>query len=236
MSVDLNKTTPLNYELGNELAIGTKVEFRSNRMTIYRVSKRTMDIVGALAGLVLLLPVFLAIAFLMKLQEPKGYVFFNQRRIGIHMKMFKIIKFRSMVSNAEERLKSDPVLYKKYVDNNYKLEQDEDPRITRLGRFLRKSSLDELPQFINVLKGDMSLVGPRPVVRDELKEYGDKITDFLSVKPGITGYWQVSGRSEVGYPERVELELYYVYNQSIWMDIKIIFLTVWYVLLKRGAY
>jgi lipopolysaccharide/colanic/teichoic acid biosynthesis glycosyltransferase len=158
MSVDLNKTTPLNYELGNELAIGTKVEFRSNRMTIYRVSKRTMDIVGALAGLVLLLPVFLAIAFLMKLQEPKGYVFFNQRRIGIHMKMFKIIKFRSMVSNAEERLKSDPVLYKKYVDNNYKLEQDEDPRITRLGRFLRKSSLDELPQFINVLKGDMSLV------------------------------------------------------------------------------
>jgi lipopolysaccharide/colanic/teichoic acid biosynthesis glycosyltransferase len=236
MSVDLNKTTPLNYELGNELAIGTKVEFRSNRMTIYRVSKRTMDIVGALAGLVLLLPVFLAIAFLMKLQEPKGYVFFNQRRIGIHMKMFKIIKFRYMVSNAEERLKSDPVLYKKYVDNNYKLEQDEDPRITRLGRFLRKSSLDELPQFINVLKGDMSLVGPRPVVRDELKEYGDKITDFLSVKPGITGYWQVSGRSEVGYPERVELELYYVYNQSIWMDIKIIFLTVWYVLLKRGAY
>lgn len=236
MSVDLNKSNPLNYELGSDLVIGSKVEFQSNRITLYGVSKRTMDIVGALVGLVLLLPVFLAIAFLMKLQEPKGYVFFSQKRNGRHMKMFKIIKFRSMVSNAEERLKSDPVLYKKYVDNNYKLEQDEDPRITRLGRFLRKSSLDELPQFINVLKGDMSLVGPRPVVRDELREYGDKITDFLSVKPGITGYWQVSGRSEVGYPERVDLELHYVYNQSIWLDIKIIFLTVWYVLLKRGAY
>lgn len=141
-----------------------------------------------------------------------------------------------MIVKADEKLKADKELYEKYLRNNYKLEPHEDPRITNLGRFLRKTSLDEIPQLINVLKGEMSLVGPRPVVQEELKEYGVKVGEFLSVKPGLTGYWQVSGRSEIGYPERVNLELYYVYNQSLLLDIKIILKTVWMVLLKKGAY
>lgn len=127
------------------------------------------------------------------------------------------------------------MLYQKYIQNNYKLEPEEDPRITGIGRF-KKTSLDELPQFINVLKGEMSLVGPRPVVKEELAEYKSRKDLFLSVKPGITGYWQVSGRSDVGYPERVDLELHYVYNQSVLFDIKILFLTLLHVLLRKGAY
>ncbi|MFS0724097.1 sugar transferase [Paenibacillus sp. 1P07SE] len=198
--------------------------------------KRSMDLLAAGFGLIFLLPVFLVIAVLIKLEDPKGPVFFRQPRIGKHHKMFTIYKFRSMVTSSEQRLREDKELYQKYVDNNYKLEQDEDPRITRIGRFLRKTSLDELPQLINVIKGEMSLVGPRPVVAEELKEYREKKSEFLSVKPGITGYWQVSGRSDVGYPERVDLELHYVYNRTIWLDIKILFFTVWSVLLKKGAY
>lgn len=141
-----------------------------------------------------------------------------------------------MIVNAEEKLKSNRILYEKYLRNNYKLEPEEDPRITRIGKFLRKTSLDELPQFLNVLKGDMSLVGPRPVVKEELNEYKQKESIFLSVKPGLTGYWQVCGRSDVGYPERVDIELFYVYNQSIWLDIKILIKTVLLVMLRKGAY
>lgn len=126
-----------------------------------------------------------------------------------------------MIVDADEKLKANKVLYQKYLKNNYKLEPEEDPRITKLGRFLRKTSLDEIPQLINVIKGDMSLVGPRPVVEEELLEYGERKNEFLSVKPGITGYWQVSGRSNVGYPERVNLELYYVNNQSLLFDLYI---------------
>ncbi|HZH60174.1 MAG TPA: sugar transferase, partial [Metabacillus sp.] len=133
-------------------------------------------------------------------------------------------------------LKKNKELYEKYLKNNYKLEAHEDPRITKLGNFLRKTSLDELPQLINVLKGNMTLVGPRPVVEEELMEYGENVNKFLSVKPGVTGYWQVSGRSNVGYPERVDLELYYVYNQSLLFDLRIIILTIWMVLIRRGAY
>ena len=198
--------------------------------------KRDIDIVFATIGLILLSPLFLILAILIKLEDPKGPVFFRQPRIGKQASTFNIYKFRSMITGAEQRLKDDKELYSKYVENNYKLEPKEDPRITSIGRFLRKTSLDELPQLFNVLKGEMSLVGPRPVVLQELNEYREKQVIFLSVKPGITGYWQVSGRSDVGYPERVELELYYVYNKSIPLDIKILFSTVWSVILKRGAY
>jgi exopolysaccharide production protein ExoY len=198
--------------------------------------KRIIDIVGALVGLILLTPFLCLIALLIKINDPKGTVFYRQLRIGHNSRMFTIIKFRSMVHNAEEHLKMNPALYEKYLSNNYKLESDEDPRITRFGRILRKTSLDELPQLINVLMGEMSLVGPRPVVREELEEYGERSIDLLSVKPGMTGYWQICGRSSVGYPERVDLELHYVYNQSIFFDIKILIRTVWIVLLRRGAY
>ncbi|UVI31605.1 sugar transferase [Paenibacillus spongiae] len=236
MSAEMKKSNHYEMEIVSGSSISTSVESKAYTISLPKAAKRTLDIFGALFGLVLLLPVFILITLLMKIKEPSGSVFFKQNRIGKNMASFKIIKFRSMIVNAEEKLRADNALYQKYVENNYKLEQDEDPRITKLGRFLRKTSLDELPQLINVLKGEMSLVGPRPVVRDELKEYGDRFVDFLSVKPGITGYWQVSGRSNVGYPERVDLELHYIYHHSIWLDIKILFMTVWNVLLKRGAY
>lgn len=203
---------------------------------VSHIFKRCIDILGALVGLIILLPVIIIFLFFYLFGENKGPVFFKQVRIGQSGKEFYIYKFRSMVVNAEEKLKSDKALYEKYIANNYKLEPHEDPRITKFGQLIRSTSMDELPQFINVLKGDMSLVGPRPVVREELKEYGDKTVDFLSVKPGVTGYWQVCGRSDVGYPERVELELHYVYNQSLLFDIKILIKTIVSVLAKRGAY
>lgn len=203
---------------------------------LYIFTKRCIDIIGAIAGLLIFSPIFLLVSTLYLFGESKGPVFFKQQRYGKNGELFNIYKFRSMVVNADNKLKKNKELYKKYIKNNYKLEQDEDPRITKLGKFLRKTSLDEIPQFINVLKGDMSLVGPRPIVEEELREYKDKRNDFLSVKPGMTGYWQISGRSDVGYPERVELELHYVYNQSITFDIKILLQTVKIVLLKKGAY
>ncbi|PGT18406.1 multidrug MFS transporter [Bacillus cereus] len=203
---------------------------------MYLCLKRTMDLLGAIVGLIIFSPVFLLISILYMTGDNKGPIFFKQIRIGKNGKEFYIYKFRSMVINAEEKLRGNEVLYKKYIDNNYKLEPSEDPRITKVGQFLRRTSLDELPQFLNVLKGDMSLVGPRPVVQEELVEYGKRKNEFLSVKPGLTGYWQVSGRSDVGYPERVDLELYYVYNASLWLDIKILLLTVKDVLVGRGAY
>ncbi|HDR7588027.1 TPA: sugar transferase [Bacillus mycoides] len=195
-----------------------------------------MDLLGAIVGLIVFSPIFLLISILYMTGDNKGPIFFKQIRMGKDGKEFHIYKFRSMVINAEEKLKGNEILYKKYIDNNYKLEPNEDPRITKVGQFLRKTSLDELPQFLNVLKGDMSLVGPRPVVQEELIEYGKRKDEFLSVKPGLTGYWQVSGRSDVGYPERVDLELYYIYNCSIWFDMKIIFLTMVHVIMRKGAY
>lgn len=203
---------------------------------LYLFIKRCIDIIGALIGLIISSPIFILVSIMYLFGESKGPVFFKQQRYGKNGELFYIYKFRSMVVNADEKLKQNKVLYQKYIKNNYKLEQDEDPRITMLGKFLRKTSLDELPQFINVLKGEMSLVGPRPIVEEELKEYKDKRNDFLSVKPGMTGYWQVSGRSNVGYPERVNLELYYVYNSSLILDLKIIIKTILLVLLRKGAY
>lgn len=202
----------------------------------YLTLKRSIDILGSLVGLILTLPLLALISILYSFEEVRGPILFKQKRIGFKGNEFYIYKFRSMAINAEEKLKSDQTLYAKYIANNYKLESEEDPRITSLGRFLRKTSLDELPQLINVLKGEMSLVGPRPVLKDELREYKNKTNDFLSVKPGVTGYWQVCGRSNIGYPERVDLELHYIYNQSLWFDIKILVKTVWIVLLKKGAY
>jgi exopolysaccharide production protein ExoY len=198
--------------------------------------KRIVDLIGATTGLILTSPLFIFISILYLFGNSKGPIFFKQIRIGHNGERFYIYKFRSMVQNAENVLKLDRKLYKKYLANNYKLEPEEDPRITNIGKFLRKTSLDELPQLLNVLRGEMSLVGPRPVVEDELKEYKHKKHDFLSVKPGLTGYWQVSGRSDIGYPERVDLELYYVYNQSLLLDIKILLFTVYMVLMRKGAY
>ncbi|WP_312098381.1 sugar transferase [Niallia sp.] len=203
---------------------------------LYGVLKRMMDLIGAIVGIILTFPIMILLTTFYLFGENKGSILFKQKRIGKNGREFYIYKFRSMVVDAERKLKENETLFKKYVENNFKLEQDEDPRITKFGKFIRKTSLDELPQFLNVLKGEMSLVGPRPVVVEELSEYGNEKAKFLSVKPGVTGYWQVCGRSNVGYPERVNVELYYVYNKSLSLDIKILFKTVIQVLLKKGAY
>lgn len=207
-----------------------------SRSRASKLMKRNLDIIGSLIGIFITLPIYIVFYFVYLFGENKGPMFFKQSRIGKDGKLFKIYKFRSMVMNAEEKLKGDQELFEKYILNNYKLEPDEDPRITKFGLLIRKTSLDELPQFINVLKGDMSLIGPRPIVREELVEYGLKKDDFLSVKPGLTGYWQTSGRSNVGYPERVDIELYYVYNQSLKLEFQILLKTIIQVLQRKGAY
>lgn len=214
----------------------SEVPFENSRHQIYFFLKRLIDIIGALIGILCTLPLIIVFSVIYQMGENKGPMFFKQDRMGKNGRRITIYKFRSMVIDAEQKLKANKILYQKYLQNNYKLEQNEDPRITKFGRFIRKTSLDEFPQFMNVLKGEMSLVGPRPVVFEELSEYKDKKSDFLSVKPGITGYWQASGRSEVGYPERVDIELYYIFHQSILLDIKIMVKTVLQVIYRKGAY
>jgi len=182
------------------------------------------------------MPVLLIISFMIIIND--GFpIFFSQKRVGKNGKMFKIFKFRTMVKNAEEILKENKNLYKEYVDNGYKIEVNRDPRILPFGAFLRSSSLDELPQFLNVLFGDMNVVGPRPVVEKELDTlYGDKKNIYLAMKPGVTGLWQVSGRSNVKDSERVNLDIKYYKNKSLINDIKIIFKTVVEVINRTGAY
>ena len=205
---------------------------------IYIAFKRSMDVFIGLFGTVfIVLPCSLVIFVIYKMKGYKGSIFFTQYRAGLRGKKFKIIKFRSMVENAEEILISNKELYEKYKKNSYKLPPNEDPRLTNIGDFIRKTSIDEVPQFINVLLGDMSLIGPRPILENELDEYTeDEQEILLSVRPGITGIWQVSGRSGVYYPERCEMELYYPRNQSLRLDIKIFFLTIRRVLSREGAH
>ncbi len=205
---------------------------------IYISFKRIMDfIIGFLGTIFIVLPSYLIILIIYKIKGYKGSIFFTQYRAGLGGKKFKIIKFRSMVENAEEILISNKELYEKYKNNSYKLPPNEDPRLTNIGDFIRRTSIDEVPQFINLLLGDMSLIGPRPILDNELDEYTEEERRILlSVRPGITGIWQVSGRSDVFYPERCEMELYYPKNQSFWLDIKIIFLTIKQVLTREGAH
>ena len=203
---------------------------------IYLVIKRFFDIVVSLCALVFVVPLTLVIWLIDSFGENKGPVFYKQRRIGKDHRPFYIYKYRSMIVDADKKLKEDKALYAFYVKNSYKLPPNKDPRITGFGRFLRKSSVDELPQFFNILKGDMSLIGPRPVVEEELAQYGDRVDKFLSVTPGAMGYWQASGRSTVHYPERCDLELYYVDHASLWFDIKILFRNIISIFKTEGAY
>ncbi len=164
-------------------------------------------------------------------------VLFKQDRVGKNGKIFKIYKFRTMIKNAEELLKNDSELYKEYVQNGYKIDALKDPRILPFGHFLRSSSLDELPQFFNVLKNEMSVVGPRPVVEKEVDDlYGSQKNIYLSLKPGVTGLWQVSGRSNIKDSERVELDIEYSKTKNLYIDIKIILKTISEVLKRTGAY
>ena len=199
---------------------------------MYRVIKRILNLLCSFVGVIVLSPFFLIISLLIKVTS-KGPVFFVHERVGLNGKKFKLIKFRTMVNNAEEMIASFSPEQKKEWEENYKLKDD--PRITKIGKFLRRTSLDELPQLINILKGDMSIVGPRPVVDEELNWYGDKKDKLLSVKPGLTGWWAVNGRSNVPYPERCDLELYYVDHISFALDAKIILKTLEAIIKKDGA-
>ena len=201
---------------------------------VERVTKVAIDRVGALVSLVLLAPALALIAVAVRRDSP-GPVLFRQRRIGHRGRPFTIYKFRSMAGDAEERLRRDG-LYDTYVANGFKLPAGDDPRVTRLGALLRRTSLDELPQLFNVLNGSMSLVGPRPVVPDELVCYGELASAYTGVRPGVTGYWQVNGRSDVGFPERAELDAYYYDNRSLRVDLRILVRTVVAVALRVGAH
>ena len=200
--------------------------------SIYKYIKRFMDIVLASVGLVVLSPVFLIIAVLIKV-ESKGKVFFKHKRIGKNGKEIYIYKFRTMVENAEDLIKQFTPEQMKEFKENFKLEND--PRVTKIGKILRKTSLDELPQLINIIKGDISIIGPRPVISEELEKYGMNKNRFLSVTPGLTGYWAANGRSNTTYEQRMEMELYYVDNMSFKLDLKVFFKTVLSVLKREGA-
>ena len=199
---------------------------------MFKVIKRLFDIIVSFLGLLILSPLFLLLTILIKC-DSKGPVFFIQKRVGRNGKKFGIFKFRTMRINAEELIASFTPEQLKEWKENFKLKND--PRITRAGKFLRNTSLDELPQLINIFIGNMSLVGPRPIVEEELEWYGEKKNVLLSVRPGLTGWWATNGRSEVSYPERCDYELYYVYNCSLLLDIKILFKTFSAVFSRKGA-
>ena len=189
----------------------------------YSITKRLIDIVCSLCGIILLSPLFLIVAILIKLEDPKGKVFFAQERNGIYPKTFKMYKFRSMVHNAEDLLKD---LMDRNEQTGPVFKINDDPRITKVGKFIRKTSIDELPQLFNVLKGDMSLVGPRPPIPHEVDQYNSYQMQRLAVKPGLTCIWQVSGRNNIGFDEWVEMDIEYIKTRNLWLDIKLIFKTV----------
>lgn len=210
---------------------------------MYNIAKRFIDMVGSIVLIVIFSPLLLLIPILIKI-DSSGPVFADiPNRVGRHKKLFHMYKFRSMIADAHELLRKDPKfrrLYEQYKRNSYKLK--EDPRITRVGMFLRRFSLDELPQVFNVLKGEMSLIGPRAYYSDELEqqqkvypETRKYVQEILETKPGITGYWQVAGRSEINFDKRVRMDAEYVRKRSILQDIIIILKTPWAMISGKGA-
>ncbi len=204
-----------------------------NNQRGYLFIKRCIDVVGAVAGLLMLLIVFIIVSLLIKLEDPKGSIFFSQKRVGKNGKEFKMYKFRSMVSDAEAKLAE---LLEQNETTGAMFKMKNDPRVTKIGKLIRKTSIDELPQLINVLKGDMSLVGPRPPIVREVNEYTGYQMQRLLVTPGCTGLWQVSGRSNIGFEEMVELDLTYITTRSLMADIKIIFRTILMLFGSKNAF
>ena len=239
----MNMKVIKNYSFSNEQAINeivienNTIDNKKIGICIEKNIKRLFDIFVGLIGTLLLIPITIGIYIAKKiLKEDNGPIFYDQLRIGKNGKYFKLYKYRSMIVGADDILKE-------YLKNNEEARIEfeknqklkDDPRITKLGKFLRKTSLDEFPQFINILKGDMSLVGPRPIVDREVKLFGDKMKTVHSVRPGLTGYWAANGRSDTTYNQRVKMEAYYAENFSLLLDIKIIFKTIKSVIKKEGA-
>lgn len=199
---------------------------------IYMRIKRIYDIVLSFLALIVLSPVYLIIGLAIKI-DSKGPAIFKHKRIGKNGEIIEIYKFRTMINNAESMIKNFNEDQIKEYKRNYKLSKDY--RITKAGSFLRKTSLDELPQILNILKGELSIIGPRPVIEEELEKYGENKEKFLSITPGLTGYWQANGRSCKSYEERMQMELYYIDNISPMLDTKIFFKTIESVIKGKGA-
>lgn len=203
---------------------------------VYKFLKRIVDIIGALFGVIMLVPMTIGIYIANLIVGDKGPIFYSQNRIGKNGKNFKMYKFRSMVMGADEKLE-------KYLQENedarreYKINKKlkDDPRVTKIGKFIRKTSIDEFPQFINVLKGEMSLVGPRPYLPREINDMGYAYPYITAVKPGVTGLWQVKGRNDVTFKDRLDLDMEYFENKNLLFEIKILFWTVSSVVHKKGA-
>ncbi|MFY0741951.1 sugar transferase [Solibacillus silvestris] len=211
-----------------------KQQIRVKNKKLYLISKRFIDIIFSIIGIItLLIPIFFIVAFFIKIEDRKGPVIFKQLRVGENGKIFEIYKFRSMITNAEgfklllahQNEASGPV---------FKMKQD--PRVTKVGRFLRKTSLDELPQLLNVLRGEMSLVGPRPPLLEEVEQYTSYERQRLSVTPGLTCYWQVSGRSNIGFEQWVEMDLKYINERNLFVDSILILKTIFVLFGSKDAY
>ena len=216
----------LNEEMveSNNLSTNKKVK-------IYEISKRGIDIVGSLAGITLLSPLYLVVAIWIKL-DSKGPIIFSQERVGLNGKRFNMYKFRSMVINAEE-LKEKLAKQNERKGPMFKIK--EDPRVTKIGKFIRKTSIDELPQLINILKGEMSIVGPRPSLPKEVEQFEDWMMTRLEVKPGLTCFWQVQGRDDIPFEEWMELDVKYVRERNLLLDIKLILKTFTVLLGDKNA-
>lgn len=217
---DEGKTVAINFEY-------------QERRYLYKGIKRIFDFVASFIGLVLLSPLFLIVAIAIKIEDPKGPVFYSQTRLGKKQEPFKMYKFRSMVVDADKHLKE--LLDENEVEGAM-FKMKEDPRVTKVGEFIRKYSIDELPQLVNVLLGNMSLVGPRPPLPREVKEYTPHDKLRLAVKPGCTGLWQISGRNDVGFHEMVELDLKYIDARNVWVDITILLKTIRIMIIPNSAY
>lgn len=210
----------------------------------YETTKRIIDIIGSIFLLIFFLPVILIVSIAIRLTSPGPVLADIPKRVGKNGKLFRLYKFRSMIVNAHLLMKNDPKfkkLYEEYKKTNYKLYND--PRITRVGKFIRKYSIDEIPQFVNVLKGEMSIVGPRAYFPDELEEQQKKypetkkfVKEALTIKPGITGYWQVTGRSEIAFDKRIEMDAFYARKKSVLFDILVLLKTPWAMISGKGAY
>ncbi|AGK55757.1 sugar transferase [Bacillus sp. 1NLA3E] len=204
-----------------------------NEKFSYSMIKRLIDLIFSLFGIIFLMPLFIIVSLLIKLEDPNGSVFFKQIRVGKNGKEFYIYKFRTMVIDAEKQLED---LFKYNEVNGLMFKMKEDPRITKIGKFLRNTSLDEFPQLFNVLKGEMSLVGPRPPLPREVKEYTNYHKQRLYVLPGCTGLWQVTSRNNVGFEEMVMLDLEYIEKRSIFFDLRIIISTFNVLLINKTGY
>lgn len=212
----------------------TNLKVTTPKKYMYSFVKRSFDIIMSFTSMILLFPVFFIIAIMIKM-DSKGNIIYKHKRIGKDGKYIYLYKFRTMYTNSKEILEEilkDPKIKQEW-ENNFKL--DNDPRVTKVGKFLRKTSLDELPQLLNIFLGDMSIVGPRPVVDGEIEKYGIFKKKFLSVTPGLTGWWACNGRSCTSYKERIKLELYYVKHRSIKLDLLVILKTIGVVVKGKGA-